>query len=445
MESRADPEMTALADLCRSTAAALANGLPLDGSSLGGSYNFLRQLNWLDGRAELTPHRAAMLRAASTFRRLFTLEAPESPGLVVLGAEADPAVVGAEEASLAGVSGTGWTFGQAFESCVGEGVEYLSQFASADSDFMTCGPEEALRDASPPLLALWTRLAPSRVSPADARIDWVRGADLADGGTVFLPADLCYRRAAARRDVLIPWPLSIGCGAGENALDATVHGLLELIERDAVALWWWGGARARVISDGTGAAALARLRGGTTGRHTWLLDITSDIGVPTVAAASCTDDGFGLSCGHAARATLAAAAEAALMEMAQMEIGHRLAETKRAVRGEAALNEADWRHIRRFTRISVADTPALHPMAPPAPRRDIAENRQIDRLAAIRRRLDLVDLRPCAVNLTREVFGIAATRVVCPGLEPGGGEMVGPRLAAMAARNSVDPFRVPAL
>src|ERR1700760_2331699 len=79
-------------------------------------------------------HRANLLRAASQFVRLFELAAPDAPGLVAFGAEIDPTLAGSlhRGAPLAGVSGVGLTAQAAFQGCVGEGVEYLSQLQSDD-------------------------------------------------------------------------------------------------------------------------------------------------------------------------------------------------------------------------------------------------------------------------------------------------------------------------
>ena len=45
---------------------------------------------------------------------------------------------------------------------------------------------------------------------------------------------------------------------------------------------------------------LTQLRQNASARRSWLLDITTDIGVPCVAAVSCAADGFGLALGLAA-------------------------------------------------------------------------------------------------------------------------------------------------
>ena len=426
--------------------AAAATILTGDASAHGPSLDLLAELQYLDGAHDAAPHRSALLRAASKFQRIFSIPAEDAPGLVVLGAELDAGCIGLRDTPTGGVSGTGLNFRQAFESCVGEGVEYLSQFAAPDDQFVSLTDNEALRDATPALQALWDRLLPYRRNP-DAerpnaeRADWTLAANLADGTAVHLPADLCFRRPADVRNLDPPWPLSTGCGAAADALDATLHGLLELIERDAVALWLRGGVRPRVIPPAPGAGLLGQLRGAAPKRRTWLLDITSDIGVPVVAAVACDDTGFGLCRGSACRPTLAAAADAALMELAQMEVAYRISATKQAMRGAEALNNTDREHILRYTAIDVGTTAALHPLAPPAPSCDLLAHDKIAILAGVRKRLEAVGVEVYALNLTRPKLGIAVVRTIAPGLEVGLTSPPGPRLRSAAEEAGIDLTR----
>jgi ribosomal protein S12 methylthiotransferase accessory factor len=425
------------ADLFRTAATILTGETAAEGPSL----DLLVQLGYLDGAADAASHRAALLRAAVGFQRIFSLRSEDAPGLIALGAEVDAGCLGVRDAPTGGVSGTGLSFRDAFEACVGEGVEYIAQFATPDDQLMSLTPEDALGRATPALRALWERLQPYRLDPDRPRTDWTLAANLADGSPVALPADLCLRRPAELRDIDLPWPLSAGCGAGTDPLHATLHGLLELIERDALTLWLRGGMRARAVPPGPGAVVLGQLRGETVGRLTWLLDITSDLGVPVVVAAACDDDGFGLCRGVACRPTVAAAADAALMELAQMELGYRLSATKRAVRGEAALNETDHQHIHRYTRIDVAATAALHPLAPPRPSCNLLSSDRITILAGVRKRLEAAGVEVYAMNMTRPAFGISVTRTIAPNLEIGLTSPPGPRLCHAAKRSGVDPAR----
>jgi ribosomal protein S12 methylthiotransferase accessory factor len=67
-----------------------------------------------------------------------------------------------------------------------------------------------------------------------------------------------------------------------------------------------------------------------------LLDITTDIGVPCVAAVSCQPDGSGFAFGLSARPQLVAA----ITEMCRLELSDAVISAKRSERGDAALNYA---------------------------------------------------------------------------------------------------------
>ena len=81
----------------------------------------------------------------------------------------------------------------------------------------------------------------------DARILWVEARELMGGGTVFVPHELVTCRLYS------PDPAGSGffqattngLASGNHWLEAVLHGLYEVVERDAIALWRAGGARAR--------------------------------------------------------------------------------------------------------------------------------------------------------------------------------------------------------
>lgn len=401
----------------------------------------LSELNYATGTGEISRHRLKLLSAAGRFRRVFSVHAPEARNLLVIGAEVDPAAFGLGDGPVGYVAGTGFSLQEAFEACVGEGVEYASQFPAPADRFSLLTEDEALAGSTPAWHEVWARLKPYRRQDSHNRAAWAQAASLVDGEPVYVPADLCFRRSREMRDVDAPWALSTGTGAGVDLLDAVLHGLLELIERDAVALWWRGGNPPRIVSGGAGSETLERLRGGPTHRRSWLMDISTDVGVPVVVAASCNDSGFGLCCGFAARMTIEKAADAAIREMLQMELAHHLSDTKRRTRGEDSLNDLDWRHIQRFHRIDVRKTRALHPVAPPAPVYELpvsSENRVT--LGFLRERLEALGLSPCVLNLTKAEIGVPAVQALCAGLEVGMTGPPGPRLRAAAAEWDVDPM-----
>lgn len=383
-----------------------------------------------------TRQRGQLLNAASRFLRVFELAAPDAPGLVSLGAQFDPALADPMHAGCpaVGVSGVGLSLQDAFQGCIGEGIEYLSQLQTGDDVLLSPGsrdPAGALGPQTREFLAAFS----ARRWRADAGLSWYRATRITDGDEVLLPADLCLRRPPARQQIKPPFALSTGSAAGTSWDDAALHGLLELIERDAAALWWRGGRRGKLIPAGHEAqsaaqARLSRLRQDVTTRRSWLLDITTDIGVPCVVAISCRDDGSGFAFGLAARPTLAAAACSAVVEMCQGELAYAVVEAKRREGGESALNERDRLHQRRATAIDADRCLLLQPVAEPVVHLPIAATDANAVVRFIATRLEQLGIETFGVDLTRPRLAVPAARIIAPGLQLEPSELITPRLAA---------------
>src|SRR5262249_45373915 len=223
----------------------------------------------------------------------------------------------------------------------GEAVERLSQLERPGD--VTC--ERAYEQAAPHVTPVTNGLI-GELSEASRRslsepLSWVRGRTLATQEETLLPADWCLRRQASGPLTIPGTALSTGCAAGPTFETAAARALLELVERDAASLWWIGGQPPKPIAADAAAMAeavrlLRTLRQGECERTTWLLDITSDLEIPCIAAVSVDADGRGLSCGLAARIAPEAAARAAILEMCQMELALPIVEAKRGERGYEA-------------------------------------------------------------------------------------------------------------
>jgi ribosomal protein S12 methylthiotransferase accessory factor len=125
--------------------------------------------------------------------------------------------------------------------------------------------------------------APAPFDPS-ARIEWSPVWSLRDGRFKYLPTSLLYffysGPAAFQAD-------SNGCAAGNTLEEAIVQGFLELVERDAYAIWWYNRSqRAEVDLSHFNDSYVRDLHSqlAATGRKLWVLDVTSDLGVPTYVA-----------------------------------------------------------------------------------------------------------------------------------------------------------------
>jgi ribosomal protein S12 methylthiotransferase accessory factor len=87
---------------------------------------------------------------------------------------------------------------------------------------------------------------------------------------------------------------TVGCGTGATFEDALAHALLEWIERDAMAIWWDNRLRRPALRAGSfESAGLDEVVRGlkAIGRDLFLLDCTTDIGVPAYVAVAPRWDG----------------------------------------------------------------------------------------------------------------------------------------------------------
>jgi len=88
---------------------------------------------------------------------------------------------------------------------------------------------------------------------------------------------------------------SNGCAAGNSVEEAIVQGFLELVERDAYAIWWYNRLqRPQLDLSQFNDSYVRDLQSGLaeTGRRLWVLDITNDLEIPSyVAIAHWTENG----------------------------------------------------------------------------------------------------------------------------------------------------------
>ncbi|MER6282170.1 MULTISPECIES: TOMM precursor leader peptide-binding protein [unclassified Streptomyces] len=122
----------------------------------------------------------------------------------------------------------------------------------------------------------------------DRPTDWTPVWSLTAGRHRLLPTSMLYfSDGGGSADGL--HADSNGNAAGSSPEDALVQGFLELVERDAVALWWYNRTRQPGVDlDAFAAPETDRIREGCLrlGRELWVLDLTSDFGVPVLAAVS---------------------------------------------------------------------------------------------------------------------------------------------------------------
>jgi ribosomal protein S12 methylthiotransferase accessory factor len=214
---------------------------------------------------------------------------------------------------------------------------------------------------------------------------------------------------------------------------------MEVIERDAIALWWHGGAKGHRFAEDD--PILADLRAKSSGlrvardRDWWLLDITTDLEIPVVVCLSSGADGGTVICGFGAALHLSQAAESAFLEMCQMEFAqeHSVATSGKKSRSELKLLDQLW--LARHRDLTLARCPQF--LGTSQERRQLTRRNFASGLEVIER-LHELGFPVYWVNLTRQDLGVPVVKVLVPGLQSPNADWQSPRLKATAIANGYD-------
>jgi oxazoline/thiazoline synthase len=122
--------------------------------------------------------------------------------------------------------------------------------------------------------------APDPLDPGE-KIEWSPAWSLRDHRFRYLPTGLLYFfYQDSHTD-------SNGCAAGNTREEAIVQGFLELVERDAYAIWWYNRLqRTEIDLSQFDDSYIRDIRSqfADAGRKLWVLDVTNDLGVPSYVA-----------------------------------------------------------------------------------------------------------------------------------------------------------------
>ena len=127
--------------------------------------------------------------------------------------------------------------------------------------------------------------------PFDAQraVEWTPVWSLTRQAIRYLPTAFCYFEYPRDPDHDFCASCSNGNAAGNCLEEAILQGLLELVERDAVGLWWYNRACVPGLDlDSIEDPYLPRLRAFLQARQRelWILDVTSDLQIPAFTAVS---------------------------------------------------------------------------------------------------------------------------------------------------------------
>lgn len=124
---------------------------------------------------------------------------------------------------------------------------------------------------------------------ANQAIDWTPVWSLTEQKHKYLPTVLCYHHYPLPPEHRFARGDSNGNAAGNTLEEAILQGFMELVERDAVALWWYNRlSRPAVDLTSFDEPYFVRLQQyyRENNRELWVLDLTADLGIPAFAGVS---------------------------------------------------------------------------------------------------------------------------------------------------------------
>ncbi|MGP0066542.1 MAG: TOMM precursor leader peptide-binding protein [Isosphaeraceae bacterium] len=256
----------------------------------------------------------------------------------------------------------------------------------------------------------------------DAEIDWTPVWSLSRREPRYLPTAFCYFNAPQPDGEPFCIGDSNGNAAGNTLEEAVLQGFLELVERDAVALWWYNRVRRPAVDldsfadpylDRVGAYLRDR------GRELWVIDLTSDLRIPVFAALSRETDGpeERIVPGFGAHLDPQVALVRAVTEMNQM-LSNLPDEAGRPARNESL---DDPETLAWFRSATVGNQPYLL-SDPDAGRRDVSSYPRSwsdDVAEDVRLCQALVEgqgMEMMVLDQTRAEIGLPVVKVIVPGL-----------------------------
>lgn len=238
---------------------------------------------------------------------------------------------------------------------------------------------------------------------AEQQMHWAKGWSLSEGHAVYFPAAFCFANTPFSDRIYSSYTHN-GNACGSNKEEAMLQGLMELIERDAVAIWWYNQIpRPEVSLDIIGEQAKQKIDKALAGQwQYWLLDVSNNIDVVTCVAVGRHVQSKKFVMGFGTHLDPSVAAQRALTEMYQ------LITIKDRVSGP-------------FDFDAIANKPFMYPKRRTFAK-TLADYQYLDSDNLKHNIVDIVEqlkglgLDVCVVDYSRADLPVATLKVIVPGL-----------------------------
>ncbi|MDD2936059.1 MAG: YcaO-related McrA-glycine thioamidation protein [Candidatus Methanomethylophilaceae archaeon] len=324
----------------------------------------------------------------------------------------------AAEGAVSSYNGKGATYGQAKASAVMEAMERFSA-EMRDYDELVFGTYEQAGETGLAVDPADLILPIDRLNYyRDAEIAWCEGWEMFRGEKIWVPACAVYHPYVTDGDLQLFRYNTNGLASGNTMEEAILHAAFEVIERDA-----WSLAEDREVAVADVSAEPDSVPGrlleafSEQGVEIKLKDITTDVGVPTIGAASddvATKDPEMLAIGVGTHLDPEIAAVRAITEVAQSRATHKQG-VKVNAKLQKATREMGYEKIKRLNRLWYSDLDRkvnLNDME------DGSTDYVLDDIEVVLDRLMNAGFEMAIVSdLTRPEVGVPVVRVIIPGME----------------------------
>ena len=323
----------------------------------------------------------------------------------------------AESGAITVYNGKGLTKEEAKVSAIMEAVERHSAEVRGDS-IVRQGVEEFMssKEAVHPMDLILPQHSAFHVMRQS--VAWVKGWELNGNEEMWVPAGAVFHPYLSKMDLALFRTSTNGLACGNNLEEAVLHGLCEVVERND---WSFAEGRRRITGDievpSSGPVKELVERFTSKGIEVHLKDLTTDIGIPTIAAAAddtVLQDPALLNLGLGTHLSPEVAATKALLELAQSRLTqiHGAREDTVAVLNNRKLGYERMKRLNKMWLTPSGVSGSLDDL-PHLETEDVFDDLQIVRAKINARGMS----RTVVVDLTRKELGIPVVRVIVPGME----------------------------